>query len=103
MSRTADQRVIVYVNGSPRRLFLGMRARHAVGHRLAREIECGSAILEDDEGNQVDLDGAVYDQERLIVRPLQEVSSSWPADKRGDAEGTDAGPQPFGTERRAGG
>lgn len=69
MSETGNRRITVYVNQEPRRFFLGLRVRHAIGYRRAWRVERGEAIVEDSEGNRVDLDGALYDGERLFVRP----------------------------------
>ena len=62
------QRVRVYVNGEPRRFFLGLRVRHAIGHQQAKLVEKAQAVVEDGDGNRVDLDGALYDGEHLYVR-----------------------------------
>jgi hypothetical protein len=56
------------VNDEPLQLFLGLRVRHAVGYRQARRVERGEAMVEDGDGNRVDLDGALYDGQRLYVR-----------------------------------
>ena len=64
----STQRVTVYVDGEPRRLFLGLRVRHAIGHELAKLVEQDQAVVEDGDGNRVDLDGALYDGEHLHVR-----------------------------------
>jgi len=69
MSKATNQRVIVYVNDEPRRFFLGLRVRHAVGYRAAWRVERGEAIVEDGDGNRLDLDGALYEGERLFVKP----------------------------------
>ena len=69
MSKGTNQRVIVYVNDEPRRFFLGLRVRHAVGYRAAWRVERGEAIVEDGDGNRLDLDGALYEGERLFVKP----------------------------------
>lgn len=78
MSHNVDKRVTVCVNGRPRRLFLGLRARHALGRLLVRQIERGEATLMDGEGNRVDLDGALYDGQLLMVRPAIDAPSSSP-------------------------
>ena len=62
------QRLTVYVNGQPRRLFLGLRVRHAIGHQQSKLVERDQAVVEDGDGNRVDLDGALYDGEHLHVR-----------------------------------
>lgn len=69
MSKATNQRVVVYVNDEPRRFFLGLRVRHAVGYRAAWRVERGEAIVEDGDGNRLDLDGALYEGERLFVKP----------------------------------
>lgn len=69
MSKATNQRVIVYVNDEPRRFFLGLRVRHAVGYRAAWRVERGEAIVEDGDGNRLDLDGALYEGERVFVKP----------------------------------
>lgn len=66
--RTENQRLLVYVDDEPRRFYLGLRVRHAVGYRAAWRVERREAIIVDQDGNQVDLDGALYDGERLYVQ-----------------------------------
>jgi hypothetical protein len=68
MTTAITRRVTVYVNEEPRRLFLGLRVRHAIGYRDAWRVERGEAFVEDAAGNRVDLDGALYEGERLYVR-----------------------------------
>jgi hypothetical protein len=68
MTRT-QPRITVHVNGEPRLLFLGLRVRHALGFERARRVEQGTAVVVDSAGNRVDLDGALYDGERLFVLP----------------------------------
>jgi hypothetical protein len=70
MSQKRNTKITVYVDDEPRRLFLGLRVRHAVGHRQAWAVERRQAIVLDLEGNRVDLDGALYDGERLYVQPV---------------------------------
>ncbi len=65
-----NQRITVYVDGESRRLFLGLRVRHAIGHQIAWSVERRAARVEDDEGNRVDLDGALYDGQRLYLKPI---------------------------------
>jgi hypothetical protein len=68
MSSRRTARLMVYVDDEPRRLFLGLRVRHAVGYQKAWRVARGEAVVHDSDGNQVDLDGALYDGERLYVR-----------------------------------
>lgn len=70
MKESATRRITVYVNDEPRRFFLGLRVRHAVGYRKAWRVERGQAVVKDGDGNQVDLDGALYDGERLYVKSV---------------------------------
>ena len=70
MRKASNQRLLVYVNDEPRRFFVGLRVRHAVGYQAAWRVERREAIVLDSEGNQIDLDGALYDGERLYVQPL---------------------------------
>ena len=70
MSKTTSQRITVYVDDDPRRFFLGLRVRHAVGHEAAWRVGRGEAIVEDGDGNRADLDGALYDGERLWVKTV---------------------------------
>jgi hypothetical protein len=67
MTGTTERRILVYVDDEPRRSFLGLRVRHAIAYRLARQVERRKAEVQDDRGNKVDLDGALYDGERLYV------------------------------------
>jgi hypothetical protein len=68
MSSTGTRRIVVYVDNEPRRFFLGLRVRHAIGYQAAWRVERGEAIVQDSGGNRVDLDGALYDGERLYVK-----------------------------------
>jgi hypothetical protein len=68
MSGRRNHRITVYVDGEPRRMFLGLCVRHAIGYSHAWRVEHQQARVEDDEGNRVDLDGALYDGERLYVK-----------------------------------
>jgi hypothetical protein len=70
MKRTPSTKVTVYVQDEPREFFLGLRVRHAIGYRRSQRVVRGAALVEDGEGNPVDLDGALYDGERLYVRTL---------------------------------
>jgi hypothetical protein len=67
MSSPTTRRITVYVEDEPRRLFLGLRVRHAIGYWQARRVERGEALVRDSDGNRIDLDGALYDGERLYV------------------------------------
>jgi hypothetical protein len=66
----AKHKITVYVNDEPCRFFLGLRVRHAIGYQDTWRVTRHEAIVRDAEGNLVDLDGALYDGERLYVQPL---------------------------------
>lgn len=70
MKEQTTARVTVYVNGEPRRLYLGLRVRHAIGYRAAWQVDHDQAVVLDGEGDRVDLDGALYDGEHLLVHPV---------------------------------
>jgi hypothetical protein len=67
MERKTDQRITVYVGGEPRRFFLGLKVRHAIGYRQAWRVERGRAVVQDDRGNLVDLDSLLQDGAWLYV------------------------------------
>ena len=75
MRASTNQRLTVYVNDEPRRLFVGLRVRHAVGYGAAWRVERREAIIIDGDGNRLDLDGALYNGERLYVEPLDDPES----------------------------
>jgi hypothetical protein len=64
------QKITVYVNDKPKRTFLGMRVRNVIGARAVQRVVAHHAIVRDGEGNVVDIDGALYDGERLYIAPM---------------------------------
>lgn len=72
MSKTSNQRITVYVDSEPQRFFRGLRVRHAVGHEAAWRVGRGEATIQDGDGNQLDLDGTLYDGQRLYVTRVPE-------------------------------
>jgi hypothetical protein len=70
MNSKRNQRITVYVDDEPRRLFLGLQVRHALGYRHAWRVERQDAVVKDRAGNRVDLDAALQEGERLYVRPV---------------------------------
>lgn len=62
-----SEKVKVWVDGKEDTFFLGLRVRHAIGYRAVKAVEQGRALVQDADGNGVDLDGALYDGERLFV------------------------------------
>ena len=75
MRTSRNQRLTVYVNDEPRRFFVGLRVRHAVGYSAAWRVERREALVIDGDGNRLDLDGALYDGERLYVEPPDDPES----------------------------
>ena len=71
MSNVATKRITVYVDDEPRRFFLGLRVRHAIGHKAAWHVERRQALVEDRDGNQLDLDQSLYNGQRLYVKDVQ--------------------------------
>ena len=67
MTGMESRRIQVWVEGEPRVLFLGMRVRHAIGSEQVKRVECDEAVVVDGDGHRVDLDGALYEGERLEV------------------------------------
>lgn len=64
----------VTVDGKPVRLFKGAEVKHALnwvgGPELIARVMSGSAIVWDETaGAPTDLGGALYDGERLVIRP----------------------------------
>lgn len=65
-----NQRITVYIDDEPRRFFFGLRVRHAIGYQVAWRVERCEVIIQDENGNQVDLDSALYEGQRLYVKPI---------------------------------
>ncbi len=65
-----SEKITVYVNDKPKKLFLGMNVKHAIGTRQTKAVREHRAIVRDADGNSVDVDGALYDGERLYVLPM---------------------------------
>ncbi|MCX7838442.1 MAG: hypothetical protein N2559_03160 [Anaerolineae bacterium] len=63
-------KITVYVNDKPKVTFLGMRVRNVIGARAVQRVQTHRAIVRDGEGNVVDIDGALYDGERLYIAPM---------------------------------
>jgi hypothetical protein len=70
MSNATTKRITVYVNDEPHRVFLGLRVRHAIGHQAAWHVECHRALVEDREGNQLDLDRTLHNGQRMYVKDV---------------------------------
>ncbi len=62
--------LIVYVNDKPKQLFIGMNVKHAIGSRWTKRVLEHHAIVRNAEGNTVDVDGALFDGERLYLSSM---------------------------------
>ena len=67
MKNEVAHRSQVHVDDEPRQFYLGLRMRHAIDHVQVRRIERGECVVRDGDGDRVDLDGALYDGERLYI------------------------------------
>ncbi len=64
-----SEKITVYIDDKPKRIFLGLQVKHAIGPRRTKAVLGHRAIVEDADGNRVGVEGALYDGERLYVRP----------------------------------
>ncbi len=80
-----NEKITVYVNDKPKRVFFGMRVKNALSARRIRAVREHRAIVRDAEGNRVDLDGALYDGERLYVSPIDPAAFAEDVRRRADA------------------
>ncbi len=64
------EKITVYVNDQPKKMFLGLNVKHAIGTRSTQAVRSHNAIVRDTDGNTVDVDGALYDGERLYLLPM---------------------------------
>jgi hypothetical protein len=62
-----NERVRVYVNDQEAMFHLGLKVKHAIGARWARKVREQRAVVRDAAGNRYDLDGALYDGQKLYV------------------------------------
>jgi hypothetical protein len=65
-----SEQITVFVNDKPKKLFFGMKVKHAIGARRAQKVRAHRAIVRDADGNEVDVDGALYDGARLYLAPM---------------------------------
>lgn len=70
LSETPNQQLTVYVDDRPKRLFHGLKVKHAIGARKTKAVREHRAVVRDVDGNQVDIDGALYDGERLYLASM---------------------------------
>ncbi len=59
--------ITVFVNDKPKRAFLGMRVRNVLTARWLDAVRAHRAEIHDATGDRVDVDGALYDGEKLYV------------------------------------
>jgi hypothetical protein len=70
----AYEPITVTVDGQSIQLVRGCEVKHALnwagGHKLVARVQSGQAIVWDDTADaQTDLGGALYDGQRLSIRP----------------------------------
>ena len=80
-----SEKITVYVNDQPKTLFFGMRVKNAIGTRQSNAARAHRAIIRDADGNEIDVDGALYDSERLYVSPMDPQTYADEILKRADA------------------
>jgi hypothetical protein len=68
------EKITVYVHGKPKRVFFGMRVKNALSARRVKAVREHRAIIRNADGNPVDIDGALYDGERLFVAPIDPLA-----------------------------
>lgn len=71
MPGKGTERITVYVNGRPVRLYHGMTVRHAlisIDGGLGAAVEEGRLSITDANGFEVGLDGALEDGSRLALK-----------------------------------
>jgi len=69
--KKSSEQITVHVNGVPVELFRGMRVRHALialDYEYFRQAEQGRIRIEDENGFAVDLDGALQEGSKLILK-----------------------------------
>ena len=82
MKSIKSERITVYVNDKPKTLFFGMRVKNAIGTRRAQAVREHRAMIRDAEGNSIDVDGALYDSERLYIAPMDPATFADQVQKR---------------------
>lgn len=70
MKSDKSGQITVFVNDKPKRIFFGMRVKNAIGTRRAKAAREHRASIRDADGNSIDVDGALYDGERLYISPM---------------------------------
>ena len=80
----SKEKITIYVNDKAKRVFFGMRVKNALSARRVKAVREHRAIIRDAEDNIVDVDGALYDGERLFVAPIDPVSFADRVRRRAD-------------------
>ncbi len=62
-----------------------MRVKNAIGARRTRAVREHRAIIRDADGNSIDVDGALYDGERLSISPMDATAFADEVRRRADA------------------
>jgi hypothetical protein len=62
--------ITIYVNDKSKELFFGLRVKNAIGARWTQRVKMHRAIVRDADGNSIDVDGALYDGERLYLAAI---------------------------------
>jgi len=85
VKREHPEQITIYVNDKPKRIFFGMRVKNAIGTRRAQAVREHRAIIRDADGNTIDVDGALYDGERLHIARMDPTAFAEEVRKRADA------------------
>lgn len=62
--------LIIYLNDKPKRLYSGLKVKNAIGPVKARAVRGHRLIVQDGNGNGIDLDGALHEGQRLYTAPM---------------------------------
>lgn len=84
MAKVKNEKITVYVNDDPKTVFFGMRVKNVISARRARALREHRAEIRDADGNRVDVDGALYDGERLFITPLEPAAFADEVARRAD-------------------
>ena len=79
------EKITIYVNGRAKTVFFGMRVKDAISARRGRAVREHRAVIRDAEGNRIDIDGALYDGERLSISPQDPAAFADEIKKRSEA------------------
>ena len=77
-----SEKITVYVNDKPKELFFGLRVKNAIGTRWTQRVKTHHALVRDADGNSIDVDGALYDGERLYLAPMDPQTFADEIEKR---------------------